>query len=161
MLRWICAEVLGEKMAYDEVKRIPWDAIFDTEGNLYDSPESYFKVCPRSEKGTIALVISRSAWVSEDMQVENCLIREIQAAGFTVLPIFTYAMADKNLGAYGVEAALEKFCFLSDGTPCVDGMIRLAGMFNHGASSSGRAMLQATSAMVPSGFFSHSSTVME
>ena len=57
-------------------------------------------------------------------------------AGFTVLPIFTYAMADKNLGAFGVEAALEKFCFLSDGTPCVDGMIRLAGMFNHGASSS-------------------------
>lgn len=67
--------------------------------------------------------------------MENCLIREIQAAGFTVLPIFTYAMADKNLGAYGVEAALEKFCFLSDGTSCVDGMIRLAGMFNHSASS--------------------------
>ena len=49
--------------------------------------------------------------------------------------MFTYVMADKNLGACGVEAALEKFCFLSDGTPCVDGMIRLAGMFNHGASS--------------------------
>lgn len=61
MLRWICAEVLGEKMAYAEVKRIPWDAIFDAEGNLYDSPESYFEAYPRSEKGTIALVISRSA----------------------------------------------------------------------------------------------------
>ena len=34
MLRWICAEVLGEKMAYAEVKRIPWDAIFATDGTL-------------------------------------------------------------------------------------------------------------------------------
>ena len=135
MLRWLCAEVLGEKIAYEEVKKIPWDSIFAPDGTLYDSAEGYFADHPRSDKGTIALVISRSAWVSDDMQVENCLIREIQAAGFTVLPIFTYAMADKNLGAYGVEAALEKFCFLSDGTPCVDGMIRLAGMFNHGASS--------------------------
>ena len=136
MLRFLCAEVLGEAMPYEEVKRIPWDSIFAPDGNtLYDSPESYFVDYPRSNKGTIALVISRSAWVSDDMQVENCLIREIRNAGFSVLPIFTYAMADKNLGAFGVEAALEKFCFLSDGTPCVDGMIRLAGMFNHGASS--------------------------
>lgn len=136
MLRFLCAEVLGEAMRYEEVKRIPWDSIFAPDGNtLYDSPESYFVDYPRSNKGTIALVISRSAWVSDDMQVENCLIREIRNAGFSVLPIFTYAMADKNLGAFGVEAALEKFCFLSDGTPCVDGMIRLAGMFNHGASS--------------------------
>lgn len=136
MLRWLCAEVLGEATSYDEVKRIPWDAIFAPDGKiLYDSPESYFIDYPRSGQGTIALVISRSAWISDDMQVENCLIREIQAAGFSVLPIFTYAMADKNIGAYGVEVALEKFCFLSNGTPCVDGMIRLAGMFNHGASS--------------------------
>ena len=136
MLRWICAEVLGESVAYGEVDRIPWDAIFAPDGTkLYDSAESYFADYPRNEKGTIALVISRSAWVSDDMQVENALIREILSAGFSILPIFTYAMADKNLGAYGVEAALEKFCFLSDGTPCVDGMIRLAGMFNHGASS--------------------------
>ena len=135
LLRFLCAEVLGEDISYGEVQRIPWDAIFAPDGTLYDSPESYFADYPRSEKGTIALVISRSAWVSDDMQVENCLIREIRNAGFSVLPIFTYAMADKNLGAFGVEAALEKFCFLSDGTPCVDGMIRLAGMFNHGASS--------------------------
>ena len=159
MLRFLCAEVLGEAMPYAEVKRIPWDAIFAPDGNtLYDSPESYFVDYPRSNKGTIALVISRSAWVSDDMQVENCLIREIQSAGFSVLPIFTYAMADKNLGAFGVEAALEKFCFLSDGTPCVDGMIRLAGMFNHGASS---AVMQKLHCPVIKPICSYSMTVDE
>ena len=158
MLRWLCAEVLGEDISYGEVQRIPWDAIFAPDGTLYDSPESYFADYPRSEKGTIALVISRSAWVSEDMQVENCLIREIQNAGFSVLPIFTYAMADKNLGAFGVEAALEKFCFLPDGTPCVDGMIRLAGMFNHGASS---AVMQKLHCPVIKPICSYSMTVDE
>lgn len=159
MLRFLCAEVLGEAMPYAEVKRIPWDAIFAPDGNtLYDSPESYFVDYPRSPKGTIALVISRSAWVSDDMQVENCLIREIQSAGFSVLPIFTYAMADKNLGAFGVEAALEKFCFLSDGTPCVDGMIRLAGMFNHGAAS---AVMQKLHCPVIKPICSYSMTVDE
>lgn len=159
MLRFLCAEVLGENITYGEVRRIPWDAIFAPDGNtLYDSPESYFVDYPRSHKGTIALVISRSAWVSDDMQVENCLIREIQNAGFSVLPIFTYAMADKNLGAFGVEAALEKFCFLSDGTPCVDGMIRLAGMFNHGASS---AVMQKLHCPVIKPICSYSMTVDE
>ena len=159
MLRFLCAEVLGEAMPYEEVKRIPWDAIFAPDGNtLYDSPESYFVDYPRSNKGTIALVISRSAWVSDDMQVENCLIREIRNAGFSVLPIFAYAMADKNLGAFGVEAALEKFCFLSDGTPCVDGMIRLAGMFNHGASS---AVMQKLHCPVIKPICSYSMTVDE
>ena len=63
MLRFLCAEVLGEAMPYEEVKRIPWDAIFAPDGNtLYDSPESYFVDYPRSNKGTIALVISRSAF---------------------------------------------------------------------------------------------------
>ena len=159
MLRFLCAEVLGEAVVYGEVRRIPWDAIFAPDRNtLYDSPESYFVDYPRSDKGTIALVISRSAWVSDDMQVENCLIREIQNAGFSVLPIFTYAMADKNLGAFGVEAALEKFCFLSDGTPCVDGMIRLAGMFNHGASS---AVMQKLHCPVIKPICSYSMTVDE
>ena len=159
MLRWLCAEVLGEANAYGEIRRIPWDAIFSPDGNtLYDSPESYFVDYPRSDKGTIALVISRSAWVSDDMQVENALIREIQNAGFSVLPIFTYAMADKNLGAFGVEADLKKFCFLSDGTPCVDGMIRLAGMFNHGASS---AVMQKLHCPVIKPICSYSMTVNE
>ena len=135
MIRWLCAEVLGESIAYEPVRRIPWDAIFAPDGTLFDSPEDYFAQYPPKEKGTVALVISRSAWVSEDMLVEQALLDALLEAGFSVLPIFTYAMADKNLGAYGVEAALEKFCFLSDGTACVDGMIRLAGMFNHGASS--------------------------
>lgn len=136
MFRWICAEVLGEEVSYEEVNRIPWDAIFSPDSDkLYESSESYFADYPQNEKGTIALIISRSAWVSKDMEVEYALIREMQSVGFTVLPIFTYAMADKNIGAYGVEAAIEKFCFTKDGKPCVDGMIRLAGMFQHGASS--------------------------
>lgn len=136
MFRWICAEVLGEEMSYSEVNQIPWDAIFSPENEkLYDSPEEYFADYAPAEKGTIALVISRSAWVSKDMAVEQALINEMKKIGFSVLPIFTYAMADQTLGAYGVEAAIEKFCFTKEGKPCVDGMIRLAGMFQHGASS--------------------------
>ena len=135
MIRWICAKVLGEDVAYEEVKRIPWDAIYAPDGQLYQDPESYFADYPASSKGTIALVVSRSAWICGDMLVEEALAEEIRNRGFSVLPIYTYAMADKTLGAFGVEAALERYCFLGDGTPCVDGMIRLAGLFNHGASS--------------------------
>ena len=101
MLRWICAEALGEDMPYEDVKRIPWDAIFAPDGQLYEDPEQYFTDHPQSDKGTIALVVSRSAWISGDMQVENALIAEILNRGFSVLPIYTYAMADKTIGAYG------------------------------------------------------------
>lgn len=136
MFRWICAEILGENIAYKEVKCIPWDSIFSAEtGKLYDSPEKYFQDYPQKKKGTIALLVSRSAWVSNDMKVEMLLIQELKDAGFTVLPIFTYAMADKNIGAFGVEAAIERFCFTKEGVSCIDGMIRLAGIFQHGVSA--------------------------
>ena len=135
MVRWICAEVLGQPISYGEVDRIPWDSIYAPNGTLYHSPEGYFADFPPSEKGVIALVVSRSAYVSGDMEVENAIETALTERGFSVLPIFTYAMADKTIGAFGVEAALEKFCFFPDGKPCVDGMVRLAGLFNHGASS--------------------------
>ena len=158
MIRWICAEVLGEPISYAQVDRIPWDSIFAPDGKLYDSPESYFTDFPASDKGVIALVVSRSAYVSADMEVENALINAILERGFSVLPIFTYAMADKTIGAFGVEAALEKFCFLADGTPCVDGMVRLAGLFNQGASS---AVMQKLGIPVIKPICSYSMTVDE
>ena len=136
MVRWICAELLGEKISYGEVDQIPWDAIFALDSRkTYRSPEDFFAEYPASAKGTIALVISRSAWISDDLAIENAVIREILDTGYCVLPIFTYAMPDSTLGTEGPERAMERFCFLADGTPCVDAVIRMAGFFNHGASS--------------------------
>lgn len=135
MIRWICKEILGENIFYDQVNKIPWDAIFSPDGKkIYDSAENYFEDFKPSKKGTVAVVVSRSAWISNDMKVENALIQTLMEEGFSVLPIYTYAMVDQNIGADGVEAALERFCFFQDGRPCIDGMIRMAGIFYHGLS---------------------------
>ena len=142
MIRYLCAEVLREPVPYEEPIFIPWEGIFHPDTpEIFKSAEEYFRFRPRSPKGTVGLVVSRTSWLNGDCNVELELLRLIEARGYSVLPIYSYSMADDELGAKGVGNAIEQFCFWEDGTPVVQAMIRMTGYFvgygsGHGDSTS-------------------------
>ena len=130
MLKYICSQVLHEKMDYQEPKLIPWEGIFHPDSeDIFQSTKDYFRWKAPTSKGTIALLVSRTAWLSGDIEVERTLIKYIEKSGYTALPIFSYAMADINLGAKGTSYAVETFCFDDHGQPIVDSVIRMTGFF--------------------------------
>lgn len=135
MIRYLCAEALGEDLPYEEPILIPWEGIFhpDTE-EVFKSAADFFRFRPKSEKGTVGLVVSRTSWLSGDIVVETELLRQIEQRGYSVLPIYSYSMADDDLGAKGVANAIERFCFDETGAPIIQGLIRMTGYF---AGSSG------------------------
>ncbi|KAF5074123.1 Aerobic cobaltochelatase subunit CobN [anaerobic digester metagenome] len=130
MILYMLTEVLGESYAYKEPAFIPWEGIFhpDTE-EVFRSAEAYFASRGKSPKGVIAVVASRTTWLNEDIEVERELIRIIEERGYSALPIYTYSWPDAEIGAKGVEFAVEQFCFDSAGKPVIDAMIRMSGFF--------------------------------
>lgn len=130
MMKYICSQVLHEEMDYQEPIFIPWEGIFHPDSKeIFQSTKDYFAWKEPSGKGTIALLVSRTAWLSGDIEVERALIKHIEKNGYTALPIFSYAMADIDLGAKGTAYAIETFCFDGYGQPIVDGVIRMTGFF--------------------------------
>lgn len=129
-MKYICSQVLHEEMDYQEPIFIPWEGIFHPDSKeIFQSTKDYFAWKEPSGKGTIALLVSRTAWLSGDIEVERALIKHIEKNGYTALPIFSYAMADIDLGAKGTAYAIETFCFDGYGQPIVDGVIRMTGFF--------------------------------
>lgn len=130
MILYMLTEVLGESHDYKAPTFIPWEGIFhpDTE-EVFRSPEAYFASRGKSPKGVIAVIASRTTWLNEDIEVERELIRIIEARGYSALPIYTYSWPDAEIGAKGVEFAVEQFCFDSAGKPLIDAMIRMSGFF--------------------------------
>ena len=130
MMKYICSQVLHEEIDYQEPIFIPWEGIFHPDSKeIFQSTKDYFDWKEPSAKGTIALLVSRTAWLSGDIEVERTLINHIEKNGYTALPIFSYAMADMNLGAKGTKYAVETFCFDDYGQPIVDSVIRMTGFF--------------------------------
>ncbi|KNZ41132.1 cobaltochelatase subunit CobN [Acetobacterium bakii] len=139
MIDYLSTEVLGESYSYKEPLFIPWEGIFhpDTE-EVFTNPQDYFKYRKRSPKGVIGVIASRTTWLNEDIEVETELIKKIEARGFSALPIYTYSWPDAEIGAKGVEYAVEKFCFDDQGESVIDAMIRMSGFFLQAGNSSAK-----------------------
>ncbi|MBC3887873.1 cobaltochelatase subunit CobN [Acetobacterium paludosum] len=130
MIAYLLTEVLGESHTYQEPTFIPWEGIFHLDtAAVFETARDYFGFRNKSPKGVIAVIASRTTWLNEDIAVEKELIRIIEARGYTALPIYTYSWPDAELGAKGVEYAVEKFCFDDEGKPVIDAMIRMSGFF--------------------------------
>lgn len=135
MIDYLLTAVLGESHAYQEPLFIPWEGIFHPDtATVFENARDYFDFRNKSPQGVIAVIASRTTWLNEDIAVEKELIRIIEARGYTALPIYTYSWPDAEIGAKGVEYAVEKFCFDETGQPVIDAMIRMSGFFLQSAA---------------------------
>jgi cobaltochelatase CobN len=122
--KYVTAKKLNEG-GYDEPFLVPWEGIFHPDtGRVFDSVEEYFAWRPRSPNGVIALVVSRSYWLNDNILPEIDTIRAIEKKGYSVIPIYTYALRDDELGAAGSAYAVEKFLFDKGGRPVPDVLIK-------------------------------------
>ncbi|MDR2445108.1 MAG: cobaltochelatase subunit CobN [Spirochaetaceae bacterium] len=129
LFKYVRAKKLGGG-DYDEPLLVPWEGIFHPDsGAVFDSTEEYFAWRGRSEKGTVALVTSRSYWLNDNILPEISVIRSIEARGYGALPVYTYTLRDDELGARGAAYALEKFLFDESGSPIPDILLKFPSFF--------------------------------
>lgn len=139
-----CGYCAGDhSLDYAPAKQTPWEGVFHPDDGelVYESADEFFARHPRQDKGVVGLMTSRSNWINGDMACENEVIRLIEQAGYTALPMFTYSWAEPGLGAKGPSYTLKKYCFDGNGNSILDGLIKMTGFFIGGRNQPERSGL--------------------
>ncbi len=127
-----------EEISFDEPKDIPWEGIFhpDDSDITYENAKEYFDKHPKSEKGVIGVLVSRGSRINDDIRVESEIIKLIEKAGYSALPVYSYSWPEPSLGAKGAAWSIKNFMFDEDGRPIVDALIKMTGFFINGKTDS-------------------------
>lgn len=127
MLRYLCREACGVKVDVAPPRRLAWEGIYHP-----DAPDSFGTfaeyVAWRGElvaKRTVGLLFTRNAWVNGDLDVENGVIRELEAQGMGVVPVFSYSTGSEELGSRGSLWSVREFFLDENGSPRIGALIRL------------------------------------
>ncbi|MCK9579012.1 MAG: cobaltochelatase subunit CobN [Methanoregula sp.] len=129
LLRFIEKEILGGIAG--EVPPpldLPWEGLYHP-----DAPEAFTDIDeylawyrPHMPEGSplVGLIFSRVTWASSNTAIEDTLIRSLEVQGLGVIPAFTYAIRDENMGAKGMMYVIDQY-FVRNGKPRIDAMIKL------------------------------------
>lgn len=132
MLRYLSNQVLGIEIAFDPPRPVPWEGLYhpDAPRHFTDIDEYlnwYGSRCKR--QNMVGILFSRHYWVNGNLEVEDLLIRELEARGLGIIPAFSYSVKDKGLGTKGSGQVLLEYFLTKDGKPRVDAVVKLTTFF--------------------------------
>jgi cobaltochelatase CobN len=138
LLLYIENELIGSDRIISPPADLPWEGIYHPDSPVvFRSANDYrtwyaerYRIIPR-----VGLVFSRTTWASDNRELENTLIRCLEAEGLGVIPVFTYAIRDDSLGARGMGEVIRDY-LIEGNEPRVDAIIKLVP-FLIGSSGNG------------------------
>jgi len=164
--------VLGLKVPFEEPEENPWDGIYHPEAQRYfASVEDYISWYGGLDPSkTVGILFSRHYWLNKNTEVEDALIRSLEAEGLKVIPVFYYSLKDDSLGTKsGLE--LIKTYFFTQNKPLISALIKLnpfflgskkgGGLTNQSAAEEGVEFLKTLNIPVFSPILSFYKTVEE
>ncbi|PIY18891.1 cobalt chelatase [Candidatus Desantisbacteria bacterium CG_4_10_14_3_um_filter_40_18] len=146
MLRYIVREVAGLDVKVEEPKPVPWEGLYHPDApKIFSNVEEYLewynlevsgvfnpKFEIRNSKFEIPMVgilFSRHYWVNDNLEVEDALIRELEALGLGVISAFSYSVKDEERGCKGSGEVVCEYFLNDDKTPRIDAFIKLQNFF--------------------------------
>ncbi|HOP63376.1 MAG TPA: cobaltochelatase subunit CobN [Spirochaetota bacterium] len=144
MLNYLQNVLFGIGVKFSEPEEISWEGIFHpVMGVTFDKIDDYLKEYKRRLSFTpfiyAGVLFSRTNWLAGKLEVETELVESLERRGLGVIPVFYYSMKDKNLGNMSGAEVIETF-MVKDGSPIVDGIIKLNSFF----LESGRGGIEAS-----------------
>lgn len=128
LLLYLASSLGRKRYAYNPPQGRVWEGIYapdSPEGRIEDET-AYLASLKRSGKPIIGLLFHSHYLQEQNLEHIEALIREIQALGGEVLPVFTESTANPLLGSKGLSWTLEHF-FLDEGEARVDALINTMG----------------------------------
>jgi cobaltochelatase CobN len=127
LLLYIRKELFHEAIAVHPPIDLPWEGIYHPDAPaVFNRVDDYLEWYAGRVTGPyrVGLVFSRTSWAAGNVELEDQLIRGLEAQGLAVIPVFTYAIQDDALGARGMAQVVTDY-LLRDGAPRVDAMVKL------------------------------------
>ncbi len=133
LLLFLSKELLNAPFFPQPPEQIPWEGIYHPDA------ESYFTIMKdylswyrerRTDTGEpyIGLLISRTAWITNNHAIEDLVIRYLENEGLQVIPVFTYSVRDADLGTRGMAGCIRQF-FQDPACPKISGLIKMTSFF--------------------------------
>jgi cobaltochelatase CobN len=129
MLRYILKEVFGAEIEVKPPKKIPWDGLYHPDsGEMFSNIEEYLNWYGLLQDKTVGLLISRTSWVNNELEIEKALISDFENLRLSVIPVFAYSLKDEELGSRSMDEVIESY-FMKDGKPIIDCLVKLSPFF--------------------------------
>ncbi len=126
---FLLRRVLGRPVDVSDPRPVPWEGVFhpDLDGP-FDDLEAYLAAYPLRDRPLVGILTYRQNWVSGDLGLETLLVRELEARGLGVVPVFYYSSRDEHAGNLGGVGTVERFLFLRS-RPAVRAVVKLNAFF--------------------------------
>lgn len=127
LMGYLDKEIFGKGTSVLPPEVIPWQGIVHpSEPNrIFDSREGYLKVHRRDrDRPCVGIIVSRSAWISDQHAIESELISELEDHGMDVIPVMTNSLHNEELGSKNIAECIREF-LIEDGQPQVDAVVKL------------------------------------
>lgn len=113
-------KIVGEDTdGIDDPQSIPFNAIYTSEGNFYESAEDFFAAEGRQYDVYVGIVNFRNRWLEDDLAVDQAVVEHFNRRGIGTIMAFTTGEIDEKMGACGFEEAIRRF-YRVDGKPIVE-----------------------------------------
>ena len=130
MLKFLASALFSVDLSFSPPKETAWEGICHPEwGGPFAGTREYLDVYPLRDRPLVAVLFSRTNWVSGNMDVEHSLIKALENQGLGVLPVFFYSFKDSTLGNLGGEDVIRKFLIGEDGACLIDAVVKLTVFF--------------------------------
>ncbi|SHJ51228.1 cobaltochelatase CobN subunit [Desulfatibacillum alkenivorans DSM 16219] len=134
LLRFVKGLAEGDAESAPKPVFMPWEGLYHPESQVthFENLESYqtwyneyLKTKGLENAPQVGILIPRHTWITGNMELEDCLIRELENQGLACTPVFSYSSPDKDNGAKGSIAMLEEVFFNSENSPRIHAFIKL------------------------------------
>ena len=126
MFRYLENTFIDDSVEYDEPRSIPWHGIVhpDTGDRIFTSTEEYLEWYPHRDRKIVALIVSRSSWISNQHTIEDELISELERIGLGTLPIMTNSLHNEEIGSLNISECIDLY-LVRDGRPVVSALVKM------------------------------------
>ncbi|NLD94147.1 MAG: cobaltochelatase subunit CobN [Fibrobacter sp.] len=139
LLRYLCREAGSMEIDAPPPAEVPWEGCYHPAAPGYFSSIhdylAWYK--PAADKPNIGLLLTRHAWVTGDLEVENAIIRELERQGMNVLPVFSYSTKNEEQNCRGSAAVVADYFLDKNERSHIDALIRLQTFLLAGGGNRG------------------------
>ena len=124
LMYYLANRFTGANFDFEAPTKPLWEGIYHPDFDYLPTLEEYLEKKVDAKQLTVGLWFHQSHWQGGNTSFVDSAIREIEAQGANVLPVFFSGSKNPKLGINGLEWVIDNY-FLKDGKPIVDVVISL------------------------------------
>ncbi|MCL1970646.1 MAG: cobaltochelatase subunit CobN [Candidatus Bathyarchaeota archaeon] len=124
LMYYLANRFIGADYTFEAPTKPSWEGIYHPDFNNVPSLTEYLEKKVDSNRLTVGLWFHQSHWQGGDTDFIDTIIKEIEAQGANVLPVFFSGSKNLKLGMNGLNWVIDNY-FLKNDKPLVDVVVSL------------------------------------